>query len=170
MCHTHLQLDAETDAKVAAALDASIAAARAERQDPNLTFDQLQVDALVDLIIRPEAVLRGAGRPVPEVIVLIDLDTLRSGLHEHSVSETADGYPLPVESLRRMCCDATIIPIVFDAAGVAVDVGRDQRVATRHQRRALRAMHATCAHPSCTVRFDSCRIHHVVPVGARRAH
>ena len=61
MCHTHLQLDAETDAKVAAALDASITAARAERQDPNLTFDQLQVDALVDLIIRPEAVLRGAA-------------------------------------------------------------------------------------------------------------
>ena len=35
-------------------------------------------------------------------------------------------------------------------------------LATRAQRRALRAMYRSCAHPSCTVPFDSCRIHHVI--------
>ena len=95
--------------------------------------------------------------------MLVDLDTLRTGLHDHGVCETADGTPLPVASLRRLSCDAAIIPVVLDAAGAAVDVGREQRVATRHQRRALRAMHTTCAHPGCTVRFDACQIHHVVP-------
>ena len=102
-------------------------------------------------------------RRVPEVIVLIDLDTLRTGLHDHGIAETADGNPLPADTIRRMCCDADIIPAVLDAHGATIDVGRQRRVATRHQRRALRAMHTTCAHPDCTVRFDNCQIHHVVP-------
>jgi len=166
MCHTHLQLDAETDARVAAPLDAAIAAATTRQQDPNLTFDQLQADTLVELITRPDTAPAPAGaetRRVPEVIVLIDLDTLRHGLHDHGIAETADGNPLPADTIRRMCCDADIIPAVLNAHGATIDVGRERRVATRHQRRALRAMHTTCAHPDCTVRFDNCQIHHVVP-------
>ena len=166
MCHTHLQLDAETDARVAATLDAAVAAAKTRQQDPDLTFDQLQADTLVELITRPDTAQVPAGaetRRVPEVIVLIDLDTLRHGLHDHGIAETADGNPLPADTIRRMCCDADIIPAVLNAHGATIDVGRERRVATRHQRRALRAMHTTCAHPDCTVRFDNCQIHHVVP-------
>ena len=163
MCHTHLQLDAETDASVAAALDAAIAAAKTRQQDWDLTFDQLQADTLVDLITRTPGAASNNDRRVPEVIVLIDLDTLRTGLHDHGVAETADGNPLPADTIRRMCCDADIIPTVLDTNGVTVDVGRERRVATRHQRRALRAMHTSCAHPDCTVRFDNCQIHHVTP-------
>ena len=164
MCHTHLQLDAETDARIAASLDAAIAAAKTRQQDPNLTFDQLQADTLVDLITRPDnARPVGGDRRVPEVIVLIDLDTLRHGLHDHGIAETADGNPLPADTIRRMCCDADIIPAVLNTEGATVDVGRERRVATRHQRRALRAMHTSCAHPGCTVRFDNCQIHHVTP-------
>ena len=165
MCHTHLELDAETDARVAASLDAAVAAAKTRQQDSNLTFDQLQADTLVDLITRPDTAQGPAavtGR-VPEVIVLIDLDTLRNGLHDHGIAETADGNPLPADTIRRMCCDADIIPAVLNTDGVTVDVGRERRVATRHQRRALRAMHTSCAHPGCTVRFDNCQIHHVIP-------
>ncbi len=164
MCHTHLQLDAETDAKVAAALDAAVAASKARHQDPDLTFDQLQADTLVELITRPDnAASSTDSRPVPEIIVLIDLATLRHGLHDHGVAETADGNPLPADTIRRMCCNADIIPVTLDTDGVAVDIGRQRRVATRHQRRALRAMHASCAYPGCTVRFDNCQIHHVKP-------
>ncbi|MGH9271637.1 MAG: hypothetical protein ACRDZ2_10230, partial [Ilumatobacteraceae bacterium] len=54
VCHTHLELDDETDARVAAALDAALAAAKARQQDPDVTFDQLQADTLVDLITRPD--------------------------------------------------------------------------------------------------------------------
>ena len=50
MCHTHLELDPETDAKVSAALDAAVAAARAQQQDDDVNFDHLKADALVDLI------------------------------------------------------------------------------------------------------------------------
>jgi len=110
VCHTHLELDAETDARVTAALDAAVAAARAKPQDPDLTFDQLQADALVDLITRPPEAAGDGGRRVPEVTVLIDLDTLRHGLHDHGVCETGDGNPIPAASVRRMCCDAVVKP------------------------------------------------------------
>ena len=51
MCHTHLELDPETDARVSAAFDAAVAAARARHQgDDDVNFDHLKVDALVDLI------------------------------------------------------------------------------------------------------------------------
>ena len=61
MCHTHLQLDAETDARVAATLDAAVAASNANQQDPDLTFDQLQADALVELITRPDTACGATG-------------------------------------------------------------------------------------------------------------
>ena len=100
---------------------------------------------------------------MPEVSVLIDFDTLRDGLHDHSVCETSTGEPVPAATIRRLCCDADIIPVVLDGDGVTLDVGRAKRVATREQRRALRAMYRTCAHPGCTVGFDDCDIHHVNP-------
>ena len=93
--------------------------------------------------------------------VLIDHRTLVDGLHHNSVCETDNGVPLPVSTVRRMCCDAEIIPVVLGGNGEALDVGRTRRTANRAQRRALRAMHRTCAHPDCTVGFSACRIHHV---------
>ena len=55
-------------------------------------LDQVKADALVGLITGT----RSAGRGVPEVSVLIDLDTLRDGLHDHSVCETSTGEHVPV--------------------------------------------------------------------------
>ena len=62
----------------------------------------------------------------------------------------SDGQTLPPETVRRMCCDADIIPVVLDGAGVTLDVGRSRRVATADQRRALRAMYRTCGFPVAT--------------------
>ena len=64
--------------------------------------------------------------------------------------------------MRRLCATAIIVPIVLGDDGEVLDVGRQHRLATRAQRRALRAMYRTCAHPDCNVAFDACRIHHVV--------
>ena len=102
----------------------------------------------------------GALRPA-EILVLVDLETLRTGLHEASICETFDGQPLPPATVRRLACDADIIPIVLDGDSRVVDVGRAKRLATADQRRALRAMHQTCAAPDCPVRFGDCDIHHL---------
>ena len=84
--------------------------------------------------------------------------------------ETADGIPLPPETVRRLACEAAIVPIVLNGAGEALNCGREQRVANRAQRRALRAMYRTCGYPGCDVVFDRCDIHHVIEWLRPRQH
>ena len=98
---------------------------------------------------------------VPEITILTDYRTLIEGLHDHSICETEDGIPIPVSTVRRLCCDAEIIPVVLGTDGVPLDMGRSVRTANRAQRRALRAMYRTCAHPDCTVPFSACKAHHI---------
>ncbi len=76
--------------------------------------------------------------------------------------ELDDGTPLPPATVRRLCCDANIVPVVLGGDGVVLDVGRSRRLATCDQRRALSAMYSHCAYPGCHVTFDHCKIHHVV--------
>ena len=83
-----------------------------------------------------------------------------------TVCETFDGQPVPPESVRRIACDAVIIPIVVDGAGVVLNHGHGRRMASVEQRRALRAMYRSCGFPDCTVRFGDCEVHHVIAVGA----
>ena len=42
MCHTHLQVDPETDARIATALDAAVATARVAAQGDDVDFDHLE--------------------------------------------------------------------------------------------------------------------------------
>jgi len=97
-----------------------------------------------------------------DMIIVIDLETLLNGLHEHSRVELPLDADLPIETLRRMACSAGIIPAVLGGNGVVLDVGRRQRLATADQRRALRAMYRTCGlDPGCRVPFDHCEPHHI---------
>jgi hypothetical protein len=157
MCHTQISLDPETDARLSAAFDAAMAAEKA-KPDNGRTFDQLKADAFMTMVTATPVL--GARRPA-EILVLVDLETLHTGLHEASLCETYDGQPLPPATVRRLACEADIIPIVLDGDGRVVDVGRAKRLATADQRRALRAMHRTCAVPECPVRFGDCDIHHL---------
>ena len=157
MCHTQISLDPEADARLSAAFDAAVAAEKA-KPDDGRSFDQLRADAFMAMVTA--TITPGARRPA-ELLVLIDLDTLRAGLHDNGVCETFDGQPLPPATVRRLACDADIIPIVLDGDGRVVDIGRAKRLASADQRRALRAMHQTCAAPDCPVRFGDCDIHHL---------
>ena len=102
-----------------------------------------------------------ADSNVPEICVVTTLDRLLDDCCRHGLCETSDGQALTAASLRRMLCDAVVYPTVLGGAGEVLDSGRARRTVNRKQRRALRAMHRTCAHPGCTVPFESCRIHHV---------
>ena len=57
------------------------------------------------------------GQRVPEVSVLIDQHSANHGRHTNTICETSAGTPLPVSTVQRMCCDATIIGITLGADG-----------------------------------------------------
>ena len=98
----------------------------------------------------------------PDLIVVIDEQTLRTGLHEHSIIDLGADTVLPVETLRRMACVANIIPVVLDRNGVVLDarlLGTGS--ATKAQRRAMRAMYPSCGVPGCRVAFEQCVLHHI---------
>jgi hypothetical protein len=96
-----------------------------------------------------------------DVSVVVDLETLRSGLHARSIISTGTDISLPIDTVRRLACDARIIPVVMSSAGVVLDMGRATRLATTHQRRALETMHHTCAIPRCSVPVSMCEPHHI---------
>ena len=156
MHHTHLELDPVADAALWSAIDAQVATLRHADGNARTPWQRLQVDAVVAAV--------GAGPAadrVSEIGVFVDWRTLLDGFHDHSVCETVDGIPVPVSTVRRMCCDADVFPVVLGTDGEVLDVGRTERTANRAQRRAIRAMHRTCAHPDCAVSVAACRIHHV---------
>lgn len=51
--------------------------------------------------------------------------------------------------------------VILHAPG-DLNLGRTTRLANRAQRRALRALYATCAIPGCSTRYDRCKLHHVI--------
>jgi hypothetical protein len=105
--------------------------------------------------------------PRAEIVVHVALDQL-TGPSQKAVEvittqpiTTQHGVELPVETVRRLACDADIVPVVLNGQGVPIDVGRAKRLATVHQRRALGAFHDSCAIPECQVKFAYCEPHHI---------
>jgi hypothetical protein len=158
----------EAGARLFRAIDAETAAlatqtGRADSIDRN----RLAADALVELATAANRTRR-PGRA--EILTLVDLATITDGLHPDSVCELDDGTPLPVATIRRLACDAHIIPVVLGGDGVVLDVGRSRRLATIDQRRALRAMYRTCGIGDCDIPFDRCEIHHLDEWDAHHGH
>jgi hypothetical protein len=160
------QFTAEFDPVRGAIVDRQLQAelARLKAQDQQnshepVQYMQLKVDAFVAAISTS-----GDGRSGrPELVVHVDLDTLRGEVVEAGLCETVDGVELPVEAVRQMACDAQILPAVMSGDGVVKDMGRAVRTATPGQRARLAAMHKTCIGRACTVPFSRCEIHHVEP-------
>jgi hypothetical protein len=155
MRNTLLSLDPVRDAELWTAVRAKLASLR--QADQNQTpWEQLQVEAFIATVASGDAVSR-----VPQVGVLVDYQTICDGLHANSICELDNGTPIPVSTVRRLCCDANVFPVVLGGDGEVLDVGQSVRTATPAQRKALRAMHRTCAHPGCRTVIDDCRMHHV---------
>ena len=124
--------------------------------------DNLRAEALLDMCghgpaegAHPSTAVRA------EIVVLIDLETLQTGLHQDTTCRTSMGADLPVDSVRRLACQADIIPAVLNGSGVPIDVGRQNRLATARQRRLIFAMYRTCAVPECGVPVHHCAPHHI---------
>ncbi|WP_146067411.1 HNH endonuclease signature motif containing protein [Arthrobacter sp. SX1312] len=73
------------------------------------------------------------------------------------------GGPVTARIVRKIACDADIIPVVLGGHGEVLDVGRARRFFGVAQRRALVARDRGCAFPDCTVPAVWSEAHHIAP-------
>ncbi len=101
--------------------------------------------------------------------IVIVLDARQQTVEANDGKAVADwGIPveIPPKALAELFPHADIRPVII-ANGVVVhapgemNLGRTTRLASRAQRRALRALYPTCAIPGCAVAFAHTKPHHV---------
>jgi hypothetical protein len=110
----------------------------------------------------------------PRLNITLDHESLLAGLtgpgghvrsHRpgpHSELCTDDGLRLSAAAVRRLACDAEVIPIVLGTEGEVLDVGRAARLVTPALWRALVARDRHCAFPGCTRPPVMGHAHHIV--------
>ena len=81
-------------------------------------------------------------------------------LHVH-LSEAALGDTISVAALRRLACDAEIVPAVLGSHGEVLDVGRTQRLVTNGIWKALTLRDKHCRFPGCRRMPLACDAHHL---------
>jgi len=127
------------------------------------TTVQRHADALIRLVedVQHHTAAPGLAGDRPTVMVTLDFDKLKTGAARAGV--LPDGNPLSAGDLRRVCCDATVIPIVLGADSEVFDVGRSTRCVPVGIRHALTLRDEHCVFPTCDTPASHCDAHHVIP-------
>ncbi|MFT3888411.1 MAG: DUF222 domain-containing protein [Arachnia sp.] len=115
-----------------------------------------------------EAPRLGAGpssRTIPPIPATVVVTVAEADLRERATATglLPSGHRIPAGELRRLLCDANIIPVVLGSRSEILDMGRATRFVTPPQRRALAMRDKHCIFPGCTVSEPECHAHHVVP-------
>jgi hypothetical protein len=107
------------------------------------------LDALVQLCRRAQTadLLPDCHGATQRVSVTISYDEL---LHRSGFGTTETGEDLTAGTVRRMCCDADLIPVVLGTRSEVLDVGRQQRLVTPAIWKALVVRDRHCRFPHCT--------------------
>ena len=74
----------------------------------------------------------------------------------------AQGTILAPAVVRRLACDADVLPVVLGSDGEVLDLGRAVRLFSRGQRRALWTRDGGCTYPGCDMPAGWARAHHIV--------
>jgi Domain of unknown function (DUF222)/RibD C-terminal domain len=179
-------LDTESTAILRAAIEPLMTPIPTGPAGPDLrTVGGRRADALIEvcrLALRTGELPIDGGQP-PQVNVTIDFDTLTgnlgvnapTGVHgsnaptgKHGGGTPAGGTldtgeTLSAATVRRIACDARILPIVLNGASIPIDIGRARRLYTGATRTAILIRDHGCAFPACDRPPRWCDIHHITP-------
>ncbi|WFE53544.1 HNH endonuclease signature motif containing protein [Micromonospora sp. WMMD1155] len=150
-------LDAEAAGLLRAAIDPLSAPAG---PDDARSPGQRRHDALADvcrLALRTGELPDSGGDPT-QIVVTTSFDALTRQLGAGALDI---GLHLTPDTVRRLACDATILPAVLGGAGQVLDVGRQRRLITGPLRRALVLRDGGCAFPGCDRPPRWCAAHHI---------
>jgi hypothetical protein len=125
--------------------------------------EQRAADALLE-ICRGADQVDGPAKANKKAVVFLSLDDLLGRLDRAGIPSTlADGTPIPASEARRLACDAGLIPMVLGGDSIPLDEGRAKRLPTPGQRTALSVVYSTCMIGDCSIPFDWCEVHHILP-------
>jgi hypothetical protein len=137
-----------------------------EERDPAMalrTPAQRRADGLLDLLAthhsHHKAPSNGGDRP--RVVVTMNYDRLHDAAAGAGL--IGDREPISAGELRRLCCDADLVPVVLGSDSEVLDVGREHRLVTRALRTALTLRDGGCVFPGCATRPAVCEAHHLQP-------
>lgn len=156
-----LRLSGTLDPEAAALLRAAIDPLSAPSgPDDTRCAGQRRHDALADvcrLALRTDELPETGGDPA-QLVVTASFDGLTRQLGAGALDV---GLRLTPDTVRRLACDAAILPAVLGGAGQVLDVGRQRRLISGPLRRALVLRDGGCSFPGCDRPPRWCAAHHI---------
>ena len=160
MAEYRLRLDPEGRAVLEAILGPLAAPQPSTEHGSDLrSSDQRRADALVEVCRRAAAA--GGSAPATAKAAVVVTMTYQDLLERTGAGATLTGELLAPETVRRIACDAAIIPAVLGSKGEVLDLGRTVRLATPKQVQALWIRDQGCTFPGCSRPPSWCDAHHV---------
>ncbi len=145
------------------------------------TDAQRRFDAMVSIFRRSVAVPADAKTPSPLVYIVTDQRTFEEALARRRLipepndladtdlserrCETTSGTPLTPDAVVRAAMLGHIRRVVFNSAGVVLDMGRKRRLFTGAARDAARLMATCCDFPGCDIPGEHTQIDHLDEYG-----
>lgn len=166
-----LRMPAESGTLFLKAIDAAVSEMQADvsaETSPPLSARRADAAGILAesfLAQGPES-LKGGERQ--QIIVHVDAAALQG--HSAGCCEIEDGPSIPVETARRLACDASRVDITADENGDPLDVGRRTRTIPPALRRALQVRDQGCVFPGCTHKryVDGHHVQHWADGGATK--
>ena len=135
------------------------------------TRSQKQLDGIIGAVKAGLSTntLPTTGGNRPQIIATINYqDLFPHPDTDTAPEETATGTgnfvftgPVAATTLRKIACDADIIPALLGTHSEILDLGRKTRLFTPAQRTALTARDQGCTFPNCTTPAPWCEAHHI---------
>lgn len=125
------------------------------------TSEQRRADALHELLCRPSTgpARSGVAHPRTQLIVVAEAGVI-SGRDPQGRCEIPGLGTIPRSELDRLSCEAAVFGIIFDGDGSPLWLGRENRLASSDQWRALIARDGGCV--LCAAAPVYCQAHHIV--------
>jgi hypothetical protein len=136
--------------------------------DPRST-EQLASDVFLDLLRAgadaDSTQLLGSGAPA--IRVLVTAEDLTAGTRQGTGQGTGQGRiegqhdPVSIETVERLTCTGGTTVITVSGDGQPLNLGREQRLFTRHQKIALATRDGGCVFPDCERPPSWTEAHHI---------
>ncbi|MGY1780358.1 DUF222 domain-containing protein [Geodermatophilus sp. SYSU D01036] len=98
----------------------------------------------------------------PQVAVVVNLDDLVDPAGSPNAGRMGFGATISAARARWLACDGAVSRVVFGPDGAPLDLGREQRLMSRHIRKAAEFRDGGCVFAGCGAPTWWCDVHHLI--------